>query len=68
MGSEIGRWMLENNLTEYYSESMTKDLREAAAASAKSRTLPMDTLIKPDLAPRTAMESIVRHKEHDVRD
>ena len=43
MGSEIGRWMLEKNLMEYYSESMIKDLREAAAASAKSRTLPMDT-------------------------
>jgi pimeloyl-ACP methyl ester carboxylesterase len=43
MGSEIGRWMLENNLMEYYSESMIKDLREAAAASVKSRTLPMDT-------------------------
>jgi hypothetical protein len=43
MGSEIGRWMLENNLMEYYSESMIKDLREAAVASAKSRTLPRDT-------------------------
>jgi hypothetical protein len=32
MGSEIGRWMLENNLTEYYSEQMNKDLREAASA------------------------------------
>src|SRR4029450_7065265 len=38
MGSEIGRWMLDNNLMEYYSESMIKDLREAVAASAKSRT------------------------------
>jgi pimeloyl-ACP methyl ester carboxylesterase len=43
MGSDIGRWMLENNLMEYYSESMIKDLREAAAASAKSRTPPTDT-------------------------
>jgi hypothetical protein len=43
MGSEIGRWMLNNNLMEYYSESMIKDLREASAASAKSRTLPVDT-------------------------
>jgi hypothetical protein len=32
MGSEIGRWMLENNLTEYYSEQMNKDLREAATS------------------------------------
>jgi hypothetical protein len=30
MGSEIGRWMLENNLMEYYSEPMNKDLHEAA--------------------------------------
>jgi pimeloyl-ACP methyl ester carboxylesterase len=29
MGSEIGKWMLENNLTEYYSEKMNKDLRAA---------------------------------------
>jgi hypothetical protein len=43
MGSEIGRWMLDNNLMEYYSESMIKDLREAVAASAKSRTPPVDT-------------------------
>jgi len=28
MGSEIGKWMLENNLTEY-SEKMNKDLRAA---------------------------------------
>jgi pimeloyl-ACP methyl ester carboxylesterase len=32
MGSEIGKWMLENNLTEYYSEQMNKDLREAATS------------------------------------
>ena len=31
-GSEIGKWMLENNLTEYYSEQMNKDLREAATS------------------------------------
>jgi pimeloyl-ACP methyl ester carboxylesterase len=43
MGSEIGRWMLDKNLVEYYSDSMIKDLREAAAASAKSRTPPVDT-------------------------
>jgi hypothetical protein len=32
MRSELGRWMLENNLMEYYSEPMIKDLREAAAS------------------------------------
>ena len=32
MGSEIGRWMLKNNLMEYYSDQMNKDLREAASA------------------------------------
>ena len=32
MGSEIGKWMLENNLTEYYSGQMNKDLREAATS------------------------------------
>lgn len=29
--SEVGSWMLENNLMEYYSETMNKDLRQAAA-------------------------------------
>jgi pimeloyl-ACP methyl ester carboxylesterase len=43
MGSEIGRWMLDNNLMEYYSEPMIKDLREAAAASEKLQTPPLDT-------------------------
>ena len=32
MGSEVGKWMLENDLTEYYSDQMNKDLREAAAS------------------------------------
>ena len=32
MRSELGRWMLENNLMEYYSEQMNKDLREAATS------------------------------------
>jgi HPt (histidine-containing phosphotransfer) domain-containing protein len=32
MGSEIGRWMLDNNLMDYYSEPMNKDLREAASS------------------------------------
>jgi len=29
IGSDVGKWMLENNLMEYYSEPMNKDLREA---------------------------------------
>ncbi|HEY2046970.1 MAG TPA: hypothetical protein VGG93_10365 [Candidatus Udaeobacter sp.] len=37
MGSEIGRWMLENNLMEYYSEQMNKDLREAAMGGQRDR-------------------------------
>jgi hypothetical protein len=32
MGSEIGKWMLDNNLMEYYSEQMNKDLHRAAAS------------------------------------
>jgi hypothetical protein len=32
MGSDIGKWMLENNLTDYYSEQINKDLREAATS------------------------------------
>jgi len=32
MGSEVGKWMLDSNLTEYYSEQMNKDLHEAAAS------------------------------------
>jgi hypothetical protein len=36
MGSEVGNWMLENNLTEYYCERMNKDLREAAVKIRKS--------------------------------
>jgi hypothetical protein len=43
MTSELGRWMLDNNLMEYYSEPMIKDLREAAAASENSPTPPVDT-------------------------
>jgi pimeloyl-ACP methyl ester carboxylesterase len=31
MGSEVGKWMLDRNLMEYYSEPMNKDLREAAS-------------------------------------
>jgi len=40
MQSELGRWMLDNNLMEYYSETMIKDLREAAAPVAENATLP----------------------------
>src|ERR1041384_3449857 len=29
MQSDVGKWMFESNLTEYYSEQMNKDLREA---------------------------------------
>ena len=36
MGSEIGTWMLENNLMEYYSEQMNNDLRQAAATAHQS--------------------------------
>jgi hypothetical protein len=32
MGSEVGKWMLDSNLMEYYSEQMNKDLQEAAAS------------------------------------
>src|SRR6476620_8028987 len=38
MRSELGRWMLDNNLMEYYSETMIKDLRDAAAPPAASAT------------------------------
>ncbi|MFL6515852.1 MAG: esterase/lipase family protein [Chthoniobacterales bacterium] len=40
MRSELGRWMLDNNLMEYYSETMIKDLREAAAADAAGNSPP----------------------------
>jgi hypothetical protein len=36
MGSKVGKWMLENNLTEYYSDQMNKDLREGAVKIQKS--------------------------------
>src|SRR5262245_50897864 len=32
MGSDVGTWMLENHLMDYYSEQMNKDLHEAAAS------------------------------------
>jgi pimeloyl-ACP methyl ester carboxylesterase len=34
MGSEVGKWMLDSNLMEYYSEQMIKDLRQAAESAA----------------------------------
>jgi hypothetical protein len=37
MGSETGRWMLDNNLMEYYSDQMIKDLREAAMGGQRDR-------------------------------
>ena len=43
MTSELGRWMLDNNLMEYYSEPMIKDLREAAGATGSSPTPPANT-------------------------
>jgi hypothetical protein len=36
MRSELGRWMLGNNLMEYYSETMIKDLRDAAEPAPPS--------------------------------
>ena len=36
MGSDIGKWMLDSNLMEYYSEQMNKDLHEAAATAHQS--------------------------------
>jgi hypothetical protein len=38
MRSDLGRWMLDNNLMEYYSETMIKDLRDAAAQAGASAT------------------------------
>jgi len=32
MGSEVGKWMLDSNLMEYYSEQMNKDLWQAATS------------------------------------
>src|SRR5882757_178872 len=43
MTSELGRWMLDRNLMEYYSEPMIKDLREAAGATGSSPTPPAST-------------------------
>jgi hypothetical protein len=43
MASEIGSWMLENKLTDYYSEAMVKDLRQAAVANEQPLSPPEDT-------------------------
>ncbi len=43
MTSELGRWMLDNHLMDYYSEPMIKDLREAAGATGSSPTPPAST-------------------------
>ena len=40
MRSELGRWMLDNNLMEYYSEAMIKDLRNAAELTPSITTPP----------------------------
>lgn len=40
MRSELGHWMLDSNLMEYYSETMIKDLRDAAAPAPASATTP----------------------------
>lgn len=45
IGSEVGNWMLENDLTEYYSEQMNKDLREAAASVHRSDAKTADRAI-----------------------
>lgn len=38
MRSELGHWMLDNKLMDYYSETMIKDLREAAELAPSSPT------------------------------
>jgi len=43
IGSDVGKWMLENNLMEYYSEEMNKDLREAAAGISKPVSKPANS-------------------------
>ena len=40
VGSEVGKWMLENNLMEYYSEPMIKDLQQAAASTPSPAAKP----------------------------
>jgi pimeloyl-ACP methyl ester carboxylesterase len=43
MRSDVGKWMLDSNLTEYYSEAMVRDLREAAGEKDLSLTPQADT-------------------------
>jgi hypothetical protein len=38
MGSEIGKWMLDNNLMEYYSEQMIKDLQAASTQPSETKS------------------------------
>jgi hypothetical protein len=42
IGSEVGKWMLENNLMEYYSEQMNKDLRQALASIQQPNGKPVN--------------------------
>jgi hypothetical protein len=47
MRSELGRWMLDNNLMEYYSDTMVRDLREAAASSPDPPPQASSTIAAP---------------------
>jgi len=47
IGSETGMWMLQNNLMEYYSEEMQKDLRQAAARIHQSDAKPVNGAVPP---------------------
>ena len=40
MRSELGHWMLDNHLMEYYSEAMIKDLRDAAVPAPANAAAP----------------------------
>jgi len=50
MRSEVGKWMLDSNLTEYYSNEMVKDLREAAGEK-KPATPPVESQTNDDRKP-----------------
>jgi hypothetical protein len=45
MGSEVGKWMLENNLMEYYSEEMNKDLHQALASIPQPTGMPANSSV-----------------------
>ena len=47
IGSETGMWMLQNNLMEYYSEEMQKDLRQAAERIHQSDAKPINGVVPP---------------------